>query len=244
MFDKKLRQIVLDTETTGLNPEQGHRIIEIGAIELINRRPTKNYFHYYLNPQRLIDNEATTVHGIRNEFLQDKPLFADIVDEFKQFISDSELIIHNASFDVGFINYEYQLLNLPLLETHCTIVDSLALARQKHPAQRNSLDALCKRYQIDNGQREWHGALLDAQLLAEVYLAMTGGQDSLWAEDPTIISSTSEIISPITLKDRAKLTVIFANSEELSQHQQQLSIIQKISKEKCLWLQLDNSEFI
>src|SRR5690606_12993840 len=179
-----MRQIVLDTETTGLETAQGHRIIEIGCVELIHRRPTNNYFHHYLQPDREIDEGALEVHGITNEFLRDKPRFADIVDEFIEFIRGAELIIHNAAFDIGFLDYELSLLDPPRgkVTDFCTVVDSLLLARNMHPGQRNSLDALCKRYGIDNSQRELHGALLDARILADVYLAMTGGQTALFAE--------------------------------------------------------------
>ncbi len=169
------RQIVLDTETTGLNPEQGHRIIEIGCVELIDRRLTGQHFHIYLNPERRIDDGAIEVHGITNEFLEDKPHFADVVADFISFVQDAELVIHNAPFDVGFINHEFSLLkkNLATVETYCSVFDTLTFARKKHPGQRNSLDALCKRYGIDNSHRDLHGALLDAEILADVYLLMT-----------------------------------------------------------------------
>lgn len=178
-----MRQIILDTETTGIGPEQGHRVIEIGCIELIDRKLTGNHFHVYLNPQREVDEGAFRVHGISTEFLQDKPLFQDIVTEFLQFVEGSELIIHNAPFDVGFLNSELNHLKWnKTLEDYCQILDTLVLAREKHPGQRNSLDALCKRYEIDHFNRELHGALLDAEILAYVYLAMTGGQSSLFTE--------------------------------------------------------------
>ena len=176
-----MRQIVLDTETTGLEVSQGHRIIEIGCIELVDRRVTGNHWHYYFNPEREIDAGAYEVHGISNEFLQDKPRFVDLADEFYDYIKGAELVIHNAAFDVGFLNHELNLLQAshePLGDI-CTILDTLLLARQKHPGQKNNLDALCKRYDIDNSQRSLHGALLDARILADVYLAMTGGQVSL-----------------------------------------------------------------
>lgn len=176
-----MRQIVLDTETTGLETSQGHRIIEIGCVELIERRVTDNHWHHYINPEREIDAGAFEVHGISNEFLHDKPLFADIADEFLRYIEGAELIIHNAPFDVGFLNYELELLNAgkPEIETVSSILDTLIMARQKHPGQKNNLDALCKRYEIDNSHRSVHGALLDARILADVYLFMTGGQTSL-----------------------------------------------------------------
>jgi DNA polymerase-3 subunit epsilon len=176
-----MRQIVLDTETTGLEVSQGHRIIEIGCVELTNRRVTGNHWHHYFNPQREIDAGAYEVHGISNDFLQDKPSFADLAVDFFDYVRGAELIIHNAAFDVGFLNHELSLLESEFapLEQSCGILDTLVLARQKHPGQKNSLDALCKRYDIDNSQRSLHGALLDARILADVYLAMTGGQTSL-----------------------------------------------------------------
>jgi DNA polymerase-3 subunit epsilon len=244
MNTKSNRQIVLDTETTGLSPQDGHRIIEIGAVELINRRPSRRNFHVYLNPQRLIDAEAIAVHGITNEFLQDKPRFSDIVDEFAEFIRGTELIIHNAAFDVGFINYEYQLLRRAKLEDQCAIFDTLALARNRHPGQRNSLDALCKRYNIDNSQRELHGALLDAQLLAEVYLLMTGGQESLLTEEKPSLSSpeTSSFQAQSLSKSRPRLRVIAATADEAAEHQRQLAAIQKSSQGKCLWLNMSSEK--
>ena len=176
-----MRQIVLDTETTGLEVSQGHRIIEIGCIELVNRRVTGNHWHYYVNPDRAVDSGAYEVHGISSEFLQDKPRFSELAEEFHSYIAGAELVIHNAPFDVGFLSNEFALLESPLapLEESCGILDTLLLARQKHPGQKNNLDALCKRYGIDNSNRSLHGALLDARILADVYLAMTGGQTSL-----------------------------------------------------------------
>jgi DNA polymerase-3 subunit epsilon len=176
-----MRQVILDTETTGLEPSDGHRIIEIGCVELVNRRITGNTYHQYIQPDRVIDAGAREVHGITDQFLADKPRFADIAGEFLTFIRGAELVIHNAPFDVGFINHEFALLGKSVgsVSEHCTIVDTLAIARRLHPGQRNNLDALCKRYQIDNSQRDLHGALLDAEILADVYLAMTGGQATL-----------------------------------------------------------------
>lgn len=178
------RQIVLDTETTGLDPKQGHRVIEIGAVELINRQFSGNTFHEYINPNRQIDAGAFSVHGISNAFLADKPPFIEIAMPFWEFIQDAELIIHNAPFDLGFLNHELARLpqKLSSIEKTCAVTDTLALARSKHPGQKNNLDALCKRYQIDNTNREWHGALKDARLLAQVYLAMTGGQENFFAK--------------------------------------------------------------
>jgi DNA polymerase-3 subunit epsilon len=176
-----MRQIVLDTETTGLEVSLGHRVIEIGCVELVNRRVSGNYWHYYFNPEREIDAGAYEVHGISNEFLQDKHRFAELANDFHDYVKGAELIIHNAAFDLGFLNNEFGLLPTPFepLETVCAVLDTLVLARQKHPGQKNNLDALCKRYDIDNSQRSLHGALLDARILADVYLAMTGGQTSL-----------------------------------------------------------------
>jgi DNA polymerase-3 subunit epsilon len=176
-----MRQIVLDTETTGLEVSQGHRIIEIGCIELVNRRVTGNHWHHYVNPDRAIDSGAFEVHGISTEFLQDKPRFAELAEEFHRYVAGAELVIHNAPFDVGFLDNELALLESPIepVEKSCSILDTLLLARQKHPGQKNNLDALCKRYSIDNSNRSLHGALLDARILADVYLAMTGGQTSL-----------------------------------------------------------------
>lgn len=180
-----MRQIVLDTETTGLETSLGHRIIEIGCIELIDRRITDNHWHYYVNPERKIDDGAFEVHGISNEFLQDKPRFFEIAKKFLAYIDGAELIIHNARFDVGFLDHELGKLEGETIriEQHCRILDTLVMARQKHPGQKNSLDALCRRYEIDNTQRSLHGALLDARILAEVYLAMTGGQTALGLDE-------------------------------------------------------------
>ncbi|GAB2798724.1 DNA polymerase III subunit epsilon [Halomonas shantousis] len=181
-----MRQIVLDTETTGIDPKEGHRLVEIGAVEMINRRLTGNTYHQYINPQRAIDPEAIEVHGITDERVANEPVFADVADAFWEFIQGAELVIHNAAFDVGFIDHEFGMLNasrgspaLGPVSAHCGILDTLKLARDKHPGQRNNLDALCKRYAIDNGHRVLHGALLDAEILADVYLAMTGGQTAL-----------------------------------------------------------------
>ena len=183
-----MRQIVLDTETTGLETSQGHRIIEIGCVELIDRRVTDNHWHHYINPQREVDAGAFEVHGISNEFLQDKPLFEDLVEDFMRYIEGAELVIHNAAFDTGFLNHEINLLenDQPAIEGVCTVLDTLMMARQKHPGQKNNLDALCKRYEIDNSHRSVHGALLDARILADVYLVMTGGQTSLGLEQDEV----------------------------------------------------------
>lgn len=230
------RQVVLDTETTGLNPEEGHRIIEIGCVELVNRRLTKNRFHVYLNPDRVIDEGAIEVHGITNEFLHDKPRFEDIVDDFIPFIQDAELIIHNAPFDVGFINHEFSLLKSSTgkVEDYSQIFDTLTYARKKHPGQRNSLDALCKRYSIDNSHRELHGALLDAEILADVFLLMTGGQSSLLDEDEQEQKAAGNLEIRRIAGDRPKLKVINCSEDELTAHQLRLEAIRKAGGQ-CLW---------
>jgi len=233
-----VRQIVLDTETTGLEPEQGHRIIEIGCVELVDRRPTGNDFHQYLQPDRLIDAGAVEVHGITNEFLADKPRFEDIVADFIDYIRDAELIIHNAPFDVGFLNAELaRLEGWQPLEHYCTVTDTLVMARKKHPGQRNSLDALCSRYDIDNSQRQKHGALLDAEILAEVYLAMTGGQSTLLLDAGSEESEgvTGSVVRPLS-GDRPPLPVIHASEAELALHQARLEAIDEASGGNCLWL--------
>ncbi|NOQ36303.1 MAG: DNA polymerase III subunit epsilon [Methylococcaceae bacterium] len=229
------RQIVLDTETTGLNPKEGHRIIEIGCVELVNRRLTGNHFQVYINPQRLIDKEAIEVHGITNEFLDDKPLFSTIVDDFIAFTKGAQLIIHNAPFDIGFLNNEYALLNRKLgkVEDYSTVFDSLTYARKKHPGQRNTLDALCKRYGIDNSHRDLHGALLDSEILADVYLLMTGGQSSL-LNDERDGTGVEQVIQRIS-SDRARLKVIASSNIEQSEHLERLEAINKASGDQCLW---------
>ncbi|KTD55748.1 DNA polymerase III, epsilon chain [Legionella santicrucis] len=225
-----MRQVVLDTETTGIGHEQGHRVIEIGCVELIDRKLTGNHFHVYLNPQRLVDEGAFRVHGISNEFLQDKPLFEEVAEEFWQFISGAELIIHNAPFDVGFLNSELQHINWnKKLEVYCKIFDTLVLAREKYPGQRNSLDALCKRYGIDHFNRELHGALLDAEILAFVYLAMTGGQTSLFAEvEETSIHVNSKSQETVALHLENSV-VLPASSGELELHQLFIDFLHKKS---------------
>ncbi|MEC4749387.1 DNA polymerase III subunit epsilon [Methylomicrobium sp. Wu6] len=231
------RIVVLDTETTGLSPEQGHRIIEIGCVELVNRRLTGNRFHVYINPERAIDDGAIEVHGITNEFLEDKPSFAGVARDFMAFVEGAELVIHNAPFDVGFINHEFALLADPLapITNYCEVFDTLAFARQKHPGQRNSLDALCKRYGVDNSHRELHGALLDAEILADVYLLMTGGQFSLLdeASEGQSAGMESSVIQRIAT-DRAPLRVIACAADELDAHQQRLAAIEKAGG-VCLW---------
>ena len=224
-----MRQIILDTETTGLKPELGHRIIEIGAIEMVNRRLTGEHYHVYINPQREVDQGAYNVHGISNEFLADKPLFKQIVTEFLAFIEGAQLIIHNAPFDVGFINYELKRLRQGLgkVSDRCSIIDTLQMARDKHPGQKNNLDALCKRYDIDNSKRTYHGALLDSEILAAVYLAMTGGQGSLFtSDDDSKLVTRHARETTHASQDRQPPTsqhpptrIIEANEEELAAHQ-------------------------
>lgn len=231
-----MRQIILDTETTGLEVDRGHRVIEIGCVEIIDRRKTGNVFHRYLQPDRAIDNAAVAVHGITSEFLATQPRFPAIAQEFMDFVAGAELIVHNASFDVGFLDAELARL------THirgrrvrelCQVVDTLLLARQLHPGQRNSLDALCKRYDVDNSRREMHGALLDAHLLVDVYLAMTGGQRSLSLDDATsgsVVHTIVRVPRPV-----GELVVIRAAADELEAHEQALAAIDKASRGKTAW---------
>lgn len=234
-----MRQIVLDTETTGLEASQGHRIIEIGCVELINRKQTGSHYHQYINPQREIDQGAIEVHGITNEQLQDKPLFAQIVGDFLEFVAGAELIIHNAPFDLGFLNAELQRLpqEQAKMEALCAVIDTLVMARAKHPGQRNSLDALCQRYDVDNSQRDLHGALLDAEILADVYLAMTGGQTMLQLSDAAANAGSGGTASNQIRRlpmDRVPLPVIRASAEELAAHEIQLEAI-KAGAGKVLW---------
>lgn len=237
-----MRQIVLDTETTGLETQQGHRIIEIGCVELVNRRLTGNNYHQYINPEREIDEGALEVHGLDLNFLGDKPVFAEIAADFMQYIDGAELIIHNAPFDVGFLDHELKLLgdkNLPLISQNCKITDSLKMARHKHPGQSNKLDALCRRYEIDNSHRTLHGALLDSEILAEVYLAMTGGQVtlSLSGEDADSGSSAaSDKVKKIVRSSDSQLPIIKASAEEMEQHQAFLEMLQDKSGDQCVWL--------
>ena len=234
-----MKQIVLDTETTGLEPKQGHRIIEIGCVELINRRETKRNFHQYLNPEREIEDGAYNVHGLSNEFLSDKPRFADIAQDFIDFIKDSELIIHNAPFDVGFINSELKLMGKKWgqVEDYCKVFDTLLLAREKHPGQKNNLDALCKRYDVDNSNRDLHGALLDAEILLDVYLGMTGGQTDLSLEQIEIKKSNENENGHETNKKITKEIIIEPTKTELSKDQLLLESIQEKSGGKCIWIE-------
>jgi DNA polymerase-3 subunit epsilon len=235
-----MRQIVLDTETTGLEPSQGHRIIEIGCVELVDRRLTGNHYHQYLQPDREIDEGAIEVHGISNEFLHDKPRFADVAEDFLDFVRGAELIIHNAPFDMGFLNHELRLLDdkAPPLEASCTVLDTLALARKMHPGQKNNLDALCKRYDVNNAHRELHGALLDAEILADVYLMMTGGQVTLslsgQGEEGMVADTTIRRLGA----DRPRLKVLSATAEEQAAHEARLASISDASGGKCVWQSL------
>lgn len=227
-----MRQIILDTETTGLDPNSGHRIIEVAAVEMINRRLTGNHLHRYVNPDRDIDAGAMQVHGITPEFLQDKPRFADIADEFVDFIRDAELIIHNAPFDVGFLNMELRQLDRPLLSHWCgSVTDTLGMAKALHPGQRNNLDALCKRYGVDNTARTLHGALVDCELLAAVYLALTRGQESLSIG----LEEQSFHAGPTGSRTRPTLLVVPATDAERALHADLLEAIAIESNGVCLW---------
>lgn len=230
------RQIILDTETTGLSPDQGHRLIEIGCIEMINRRVTQNRFHAYVNPRRAIDAGAVKVHGITEAFLKDKPTFDQIADDLFSFLTGAELIIHNAPFDLGFINAEFARINsarTPITQ-FCSVIDTLVMARREHPGQQNTLDALCRRYGVNNKHRDLHGALIDAALLAEVYLQMTGGQAQLFASESS--EKTINIAASVSAKLKRSTTalpVVAASAEELIAHE---SFLEKLSKKgKCVW---------
>ena len=246
-----MRQIILDTETSGLSPSEGHRIIEIGCVELINRRPSNNRYQQYINPKREIDQGAMEVHGITKAMLVGKPVFADIVQDLLEFIKGAELIIHNAPFDLGFLNNEFSLMangGTPMrVEDFCSVVDTLKLARGMHPGQKNDLDSLCRRYGVDNSQRALHGALLDAEILADVYLAMTGGQTALFEETHSHLrnATASNVVVPTDIRRldpaRAKLPVIPANTEELAAHQAWLDELDKKSGGKCVWKKIEVS---
>ena len=243
-----MRQIVLDTETTGLDPAQGHRIIEIGCVELINRRLTGNNYHQYLQPDREIDEAAMDVHGITNEPLKDKPRFAEISADFIEYVNGAELIIHNAPFDTGFINAEFKRTfkkarkkgETPTIEALCEVTDTLKMARTMHPGQKNSLDALCKRYEIDNSQRTLHGALLDSEILADVYLIMTGGQTGLF-EDRLGVSKVGSDGTKIRRfpENRPKLAVPGATEEEMKAHHAWIEKLDESVSGKCLWSKLE-----
>lgn len=230
-----MRQIFLDTETTGLDPAQGHRVIEIAAVEVINRRLTSRHFHVYLNPDREIDPGAQEVHGITLEFLQDKPRFPDVVGDFLDFIAGGELIIHNAPFDVGFLDHELGMLGMPGIRQTCAgIIDTLKMAKEMRPGQRNNLDALCRHFGVDNSSRTLHGALLDAELLADVYLAMTRGQESLMIEMAEPERPAGDITGA---KRHGPLLVLKAGDEELQAHEEYLAAVDKASSGACVWKQ-------
>lgn len=239
-----MRQVVLDTETTGLEVEQGHRIVEIGCVELVHRRLTGRHYHVYVNPERDVEQGALEVHGISDEFLADKPVFASVAREFLGFVKGAELLIHNAPFDVGFLDSELQRLGADhgVMSDYCTIVDTLAMARTRHPGQRNTLDALCKRYAVDNSQRELHGALLDAEILADVYLMMTGGQTDLSLEADEPVSREGGSVPEVIDRAGLALKVLRAGADEFSAHQAYLEKIDKSSGGKCLWLQRGEGE--
>ena len=236
-----MRQIVLDTETTGLEPELGHRVIEIAGVELVNRRFTGNDFHRYFNPGRESDAGALEVHGLTAEFLGDKPKFRDVAAELLDYLGGAELVIHNSAFDIAFLNRELDLAELkPITDTCPDIVDTLRLAKDLHPGKRNSLDALCERYQIDNSARTLHGALLDARLLAEVYLSMTRGQESLMMEVEAPVTAASVAAAEVAT-GKLNLIVVSATREELKAHEQQLESIDKASKGATLWRKLEKA---
>lgn len=235
-----MRQIVLDTETTGLDPAQGHKVIEIGCVELVNRKLTGNHFHVYINPLREIEAAALEVHGITNTFLADKPLFADVAESFIEFASGAELVIHNAPFDIGFLNHELAAMKkgYKAMAEYCSVLDTLVMARKKHPGQKNNLDALCKRYMVDNTQRELHGALLDAEILADVYLMMTGGQSSLsLGYEENSGQSNSQTLKKLSA-DRQPLKIIRASENELSAHEARLKEIDDAADNGCVWLKI------
>jgi len=237
-----MRQIVLDTETTGLEPKDGHRVIEIGCVELVDRKLTGNTFHQYLQPGREIDPGAIEVHGITNEFLADKPLFEDVVDDFVDFIRGAELVIHNAPFDVGFLDHELRLCGSDQqVADLCGVLDTLVMARRMHPGQKNNLDALCKRYAIDNSSRDLHGALLDAEILADVYLAMTGGQVTLSLGEGEESGSGVHTAQPLRRLDsnRPALRVIAPDADELAAHEACLETLDQASGGSAVWRKTD-----
>ena len=235
-----MRQVVLDTETTGLEVEQQHRIIEIGCVELVNRRLTGRKFHQYLNPERDIDEGAQQVHGLTRERLAKEPTFAQIHGDFLEFVQDAELIIHNAPFDVAFLNAELARAAFERrVHDLCQVLDTLALARQMHPGQRNNLDALCKRYSVDNSHREYHGALLDARILAEVYLAMTGGQGSLTlSAESEAVRARARQVNPARSLGAVRILVIDANPDEMAAHEHVLALLDKASSGSTVWRKL------
>lgn len=242
-----MRQIILDTETTGLNARLGDRIIEVGCIEMVNRRFTGNNWHRYVNPEKSIDEGAKAVHGISEEFLADKPKFGDVAAEFLEYIRGAELIIHNAAFDIEFLDAEFGRLGMGKVTDHeVTVADTLKLARELHPGKRNSLDALCERYEINNKHRTLHGALLDAELLAEVYLAMTRGQDSLAIgldAAPRLPDADAELsVKTLTGMSKVRLVVVAASAQELAEHDRVLASIAKETGGKCVWLSAEQED--
>ncbi len=235
-----MRQVVLDTETTGLEPGEGHRIIEIGCVEIVGRKLTHRHFHHYINPERDIDEGALEVHGITREFLRDKPVFSDVWPSLLEFVKGAELVIHNAPFDIAFLDSE--LARIPGEEhsmlDYCSVVDSLELARNKHPGQKNSLEALCKRYNVDDSQRELHGALLDAEILADVYLLMTGGQVTLGLGDEE--DERISVQGARRIENRPPLKVIRATEEECRRHEEKLAALEASSETGCVWRRLES----
>ena len=233
-----MRQVVLDTETTGLEPEKGHRVVEVGAVEIVDRQITGARIQFYIDPEREIDDAAYDVHGLDRAFFTGKPKFSEVADEFLDFVAKAELIMHNAPFDVSFIDYELSLLTggRPRLADLCTVVDSLALARRKHPGQKNGLDALCRRYQVDNSKRELHGALLDAEILADVYLAMTGGQMTLFGASDEAAMDVAGDHDPIRLSaDRPAVPVLKATPQELVAHEAYLDALDSAAENGAVW---------
>jgi DNA polymerase-3 subunit epsilon len=228
-----MRQIVLDTETTGLNPRTGDRVIEVGCVELHNRMLTGNNFHRYINPERESDEAALAVHGLTTEFLRDKPRFHEIAEELREYIKGAEVIIHNAPFDLGFLNHEFKLLGLPTFSEHCgSVIDTLVHAKEMHPGKRNSLDALCDRYGVSNAHRKLHGALLDAELLADVYLSMTRGQNSLSMDIEVEAAGAGDLLVAVPL---AEIIVLGASADELAEHEALLGGLDKAVKGNCVW---------
>ncbi|CAA0122456.1 DNA polymerase III subunit epsilon [BD1-7 clade bacterium] len=232
-----MRQIVLDTETTGIDIASGNRMIEIGCVELINRKLTGNNYHQYINPQRKVEQGAFEVHGISDDFLLDKPLFSDVADEFMRYVDGAELVIHNAPFDVGFINHELALAGNRYgpVDTTSSILDTLAMAKSKHPGQRNSLDALCRRYGVDNSNRVLHGALLDAEILADVYLFMTGGQTGLELSSGSDSADSNQVEAIRRVAGNSSLRVLNASKDELNEHQLFVDLLNKKSDGSCQW---------
>ncbi len=234
-----MRQIILDTETTGLDPKLGHRVIEIAAVEIVDRRLTGNHFHRYVNPGRASEEGALQVHGLTEEFLRDKPKFGDIAKELLEFVSGTELIIHNAAFDCAFLDAEFGLLDLKPIAEYCPqVVDTLRMARELYPGKKNNLNALCERYQIDNSTRTLHGALLDANLLAEVYLALTRGQDSLMIDAAPTPQAQAETRRAA---GKLELVVLAASAEEVAEHEKQLAEIDTASRGACVWKKLETA---